>query len=41
MQDIRGIGTHVFEEKDIVRAKILVDVVKKYEKWKSDNNLPY
>ena len=31
----------VFEDKDIVRAKILIDVVKRYEKWKSENNLPY
>lgn len=35
---IKGIGTHVFGEKDIVRAKILQDVVNRYDKWKSDNN---
>ena len=41
MSGIKGIGTHVFEDKDMVRAKILIDVVKRYEKWKSENNLPY
>lgn len=41
MSGIKGLGTHVFEDKDIVRAKILIDVVKRYEKWKSANNLPY
>jgi phosphate starvation-inducible PhoH-like protein len=41
MSGIKNIGTHVFEDKDIVRAKILVDVVKRYEKWKSENNMPY
>lgn len=38
LDGIKGIGTHVFGEKDIVRAKILQDVVNRYDKWKSDNN---
>lgn len=38
LNGIKGVGTHVFGEKDIVRAKILQDIVKKYDKWKADNN---
>ena len=38
LSDIKGIGTHVFGEKDIVRAKILQDIVNRYDKWKIDNN---
>lgn len=37
MTGIKGIGTHIFGESDIVRAKILQDIVHRYEKWKSDN----
>jgi phosphate starvation-inducible protein PhoH and related proteins len=37
MEGIRGIGNHKFTEKDIVRAKILIDVVKRYDKWKIEN----
>ena len=37
MEGIKGIGNHKFTEKDIVRAKILQDVVKRYDKWKLDN----
>lgn len=37
MEGIRGIGNHKFTEKDIVRAKILQDVVKRYDRWKLDN----
>jgi len=37
MEGIRGIGHHKFTQKDIVRAKILIDVVKRYDKWKLDN----
>jgi phosphate starvation-inducible PhoH-like protein len=37
MEGIRGIGNHIFTEKDIVRAKILKDVVKRYDKWKLEN----
>ena len=37
MEGVRGIGTHKFNENDIVRAKILIDVVKRYDKWKIEN----
>lgn len=37
MEGIKGVGSHKFTEKDIVRAKILKDVVKRYEKWKLNN----
>lgn len=37
MDGVKGIGHHVFENKDIVRAKILQDVVNKYDKWKIEN----
>ena len=36
IEDVKGVGKHVFDEEDIVRAKILRDIVKKYEKWKDD-----
>lgn len=38
MDGIKGINTHIFTEEDIVRAKILQDVVKRYESWKSEHN---
>lgn len=37
MDGIRGIANHKFTDKDIVRAKILQEVVKRYDKWKLDN----
>jgi phosphate starvation-inducible PhoH-like protein len=37
MEGINGVGHHQFEIKDIVRAKILQDVVKRYDKWKLEN----
>ena len=37
MKDIRGIGVHVFNNTDIVRAKILQEVVEKYDNWKANN----
>lgn len=37
MKGIKGIGEHAFNEKDIVRAKILQEVVKRYDKWKESN----
>ena len=37
MEGIKGIGSHKFTEKDIVRAKILQEVVKRYDKWKINN----
>ena len=30
----KGVGNHIFNEKDIVRSKILQEVVKRYEKWR-------
>ena len=39
IKDVKGVGTHTFTEKDIVRAKILQDIVRKYEKWKDENNM--
>lgn len=38
IEKVRGVGIHIFNETDIVRAKILQDIVKKYEKWKDENN---
>ena len=38
MKDIKGVGHHKFTQKDIVRAKILQDVVNKYDKWKLDHD---
>ena len=37
MTGIKGIGVHEFTEKDIVRAKILQEVVKRYDKWKENH----
>jgi phosphate starvation-inducible PhoH-like protein len=37
MNGVKGIGHHEFREKDIVRAKILQDVVSRYDKWKINN----
>ncbi len=34
IRDVRGVGIHLFTEADIVRAKILIDIVKKYDAWK-------
>jgi len=36
IKTIKGVGEHVFTEKDIVRAKILIDIVKKYDAWKDN-----
>lgn len=38
MVGIKGIGVHAFTEKDIVRAKILQEVVKRYDKWKETSD---
>lgn len=38
MDGVRGIGHHTFTDQDIVRAKILKDVVAKYDKWRVDND---
>lgn len=37
IQTVKGVGVHVFNDKDIVRAKILQDIVKRYEKWQADH----
>jgi phosphate starvation-inducible PhoH-like protein len=37
MERIKGIGYHEFTQSDIVRAKILQDVVQRYDKWKSEH----
>lgn len=37
MKGIKGIGVHVFENSDIVRAKILQDVVHRYDEWRAKN----
>ena len=37
MEGVRGVGHHQFVEADIVRAKILQDVVNRYDKWRVDN----
>ena len=38
MNGVKGIGHHTFAEGDIVRAKILKDVVNKYDKWRVEND---
>jgi len=37
MKDIKGVGVHVFGNSDIVRAKILQDVVQRYDEWRANN----
>jgi phosphate starvation-inducible PhoH-like protein len=37
IQDVNNIGTFTFEKKDIVRNKIIIDIVEKYEEWKEKN----
>lgn len=34
---VKGVGTHIFGDEDIVRAKILQDIVKKYDMWRAEN----
>ena len=34
--NVKGVGIHIFSEKDIVRAKILQDIVKRYDKWRHE-----
>ena len=36
---VNGVGVHEFTSKDIVRAKILQDIVDIYDKWKDETNL--
>jgi phosphate starvation-inducible PhoH-like protein len=37
MKGVNGVGEHIFGNKDIVRAKILQEVVDRYDKWRIDN----
>jgi len=37
IENVNGVGTHIFGEKDIVRAKILQDIVNRYDRWRSEN----
>ena len=34
VEGVKGVSVHIFTEKDIVRAKILIDIVKRYDNWK-------
>jgi phosphate starvation-inducible PhoH-like protein len=36
---VKGIGVHKFTSKDIVRSKILQEIVDIYDQWKTENNL--
>jgi len=36
IENVKGVGIHLFTEKDIVRAKILIDIVKRYDNWKEN-----
>ena len=38
MKGIKGIGIHIFNDSDIVRAKILQDVVRKYDTWRETHD---
>jgi len=35
--NVKGVGTHIFNDRDIVRAKILQDIVKRYDQWRHEN----
>lgn len=37
IKDVKGVGVHIFKDSDIVRAKILQEVVKRYDRWKTQN----
>jgi phosphate starvation-inducible protein PhoH and related proteins len=37
MKGIKGVGVHIFDNTDIVRAKILQDVVHCYDEWRANN----
>jgi phosphate starvation-inducible PhoH-like protein len=38
IRDVDKIGTFEFKKEDIVRNKIIVDIVEKYEEWKEKNS---
>lgn len=35
--NVKGVGTHIFNDRDIVRANILQDIVKRYDQWRHEN----
>ena len=37
VRGVKGVGEHIFTNEDIVRAKILQDIVARYDKWKAQN----
>lgn len=37
VKGVKGVGEHIFTNEDIVRAKILQDIVARYDKWKAQN----
>lgn len=37
IKDVKGVGVHIFNDSDIVRARILQEVVQRYDKWKAQN----
>lgn len=37
VRDVKGVGEHIFTNEDIVRAKILQDIVARYDTWKVQN----
>lgn len=40
VNDIEGVGIFEFEQEDIVRNKILIEITTRYEKLKAENKLP-
>lgn len=37
VKGVKGVGEHIFTNSDIVRAKILQDIVARYDTWKTQN----
>lgn len=37
IKNVKGVGVHIFNDSDIVRAKILQDIVKRYDQWRSEH----
>lgn len=37
IKDVKGVGQHIFTDSDIVRAKILQEIVVRYDRWKAKN----
>lgn len=38
LNGISGLGVHTFTEEDVMRKKILIDIIKRYETWKDNND---